>query len=418
MLCCFFNICLGSIKSFIEISMDIRVKKEDMEDASLFEYKMKRHKQRRVVIITLICIVVLSVGFYLLNRFLTKNYNSFEVLDSKEREDNNTAQYISYNSNLIKYSRDGISALTPDGKLLWNASYDVKNPKAVVCEGYVAVADIGGKQAYSFDSKGTTYALTTTLPIIDVSISRQGVLCVTVEGEDYNKILLYDSNTGVELVHKQTAVQANGYPVDVAISNDARKLVCSYVRMEKGVLESNVGFYNFDEVGENYEDNLVGVIPDQQIVVHDVVFLNNNTVLMCSDKGFSLYEMLEKPSEILTKTFDEEIDSLFYTDRYFGFIMKDSENEGTKKLLLYNLKGKNILKKDITMDYTSVQMSGEDIIFNTETEIQIIESNGNLKFKYTLETPIISILPINDKDEFILINDQDIVQIKLVEEKK
>ena len=70
------------------------------------------------------------------------------------------------------------------------------------------------------------------------------------------------------------------------------------------------------------------------------------------------------------------------------------------------------------MNYTSVQMSGEDIIFNTETEIQIIESNGNLKFKYTLETPIVSILPINNKDEFILINDQDIVQIKLVEEKK
>lgn len=398
--------------------MGIIVEKKDIDDASLFENKIKRHKQRRAIIITLASIVIMALGFYLINRILTKNYNSFEVLNTIAREDSNSVQYISYNHKLIKYSRDGISALTADGKLLWNASYDVKNPKAIVCEGYVAVADIGGKQAYSFDSKGTTYELTTTLPIIDVSISRQGVLCVIVEGDDYNQILLYDSNTGSKLAEKQTAVQTNGLPVDVALSNDATKLVCSYVRIEKGVLESDIGFYNFNKVGENYEDNLVGVIRDQQTIVHDVVFLDNNTILMSSDKGFSLYEMLEIPSEILTETFDNEIESMFYTDKYFGFIIKDSENEDTKQLVLYNLKGKNILKKDITFDYESVQMSGEDIIFNTETEIQIIETNGNLKFEYITETPIINIMPSNDKDEFILINDQDVVHIKLVEEKK
>lgn len=398
--------------------MGIRVEKKDLEDASLFADKLKRHKQRRAIIITLASIIILSIGFYLVNRVLTKNYNSFEVLNTIAREDNNTAQYISYNHKLIKYSRDGISALSADGKLLWNASYDVKNPKVVVCEGYVAVADIGGKQAYSFDSKGTTFELPTTLPIIDVSISRQGVLCVTVEGDDYNKILFQDSNTGTNLVTKQTTVQTNGIPVDIAISKDATKLVCSYVRIEKGVLESDVGFYNFTKVGDNYEDKLVGVIPDQKTVVHDIVFLDNNTILMGSDKGFSLYEMLEIPRETLTKTFDDEIESMFYTDKYFGFITKDNENEETKQLLLYNLKGKNILKKDITFDYESVQMSGEDIIFNTETEIQIIKTNGNLKFKYSLETPIVSIMPSNDKDGYILINDQDIVHIKLVEEKK
>lgn len=398
--------------------MGIRVKKKDMEDASLFADKMKRHKQRRAIIITLASIALLAVGFYFINRIVTKSYNGIEVLNTKAREDNNTVQYISYDHKLIKYSRDGISALSADGKVLWNASYDVKNPKAVVCEGYVAVADIGGKQAYTFNSKGTTYELPTTLPIIDVAISRQGVLCVTVEGEDYNQILLYDSATGSELVAKQTSIQENGYPVDSAISNDAKKLVCSYVRIKNGVLESDVGFYNFNEVGDNYEDKLVGIIPDQQTVVHDVVFLDTNTILLCSDKGFSLYEMLEKPNEIITKTFDGEIDSLFYTDKYFGFISKDSANEGSKKLLLYNLNGKKVLTKDITFDYEAVQMSGEDIIFNTEAEIQIIDTNGNLKFKNTLETPIISIMPSNDKDEYILIDDQNIVHIKLVEDKK
>lgn len=396
--------------------MGIRLERKDKEDASVYEYRLKRYKQRRAIIVALACIAIMAVGFYFLNQFLTKNYNSYDVLNSKAREDSNSVQYISYNHKLIKYSRDGISALSADGKVLWNASYDVKNPKAVVCEGYVAVADIGGKQAYSFNSKGTTYTLSTTLPIIDVSISHQGVLCVTVEGEDYNQILLYDSITGKKLVEKQTSVQTNGYPVDVAISNDAKKLVCSYVRVENGVLETDVGFYNFNEVGDNYEDQLVGAIPYQQEVVHDVLFLGSNTVLLCSDKGFSLYEMLEKPSEILTVAFDAEIDSMFNTDKYFGFVSKNNDEEGKRQLLLYNLKGKKVLTKDITFDYESVKMSGDDIIFNSETEIRIIETDGNLKFKSSLETPIVSIMPSNDKDEYILIDDQNIDHIKLVED--
>ncbi|WP_455717119.1 DUF5711 family protein [Anaerosporobacter sp.] len=396
--------------------MGIRVEKKDKEDASVFENKMKQYRQRRAIIIALVCIAVLAVGFYFLNRFLTKNYNSYEVLNSKAREDSNTVQYMSYNNKLIKYSRDGISALSADGKVLWNASYDMQNPKAVICEGYVAVADIGGKQAYSFDSKGTTYTLTTTLPIIDVCISRQGVLCVTVEGDDYNQILLYDSATGTKLVGKQTAVQDNGYPIDVVMSNDAKKMVCSYVRVENGVLETDIGFYNYTKVGDNYEDHLVGAIPFQQTVVHDIVFLGSNTVLLCSDKGFSIYEILEIPREIATVTFDTEIKSMFYTNEYFGFISENSDEEGKRQLLLYNLKGKKVLTKNITFDYESVQMSGKDIIFNSETEIRIIETDGNLKFKYTLKTPIVSIMPSNDKDEYILINDQNIDHIKLVED--
>ncbi|WP_310602233.1 DUF5711 family protein [Anaerosporobacter sp.] len=394
------------------------MKKKKLEDASVFEYKMKRYKQRRAIIIVLVCIAVLAFGFYFVNKLLVKNYNSFEIVNSKEREDSNTVQYISYDHKLIKYSRDGISALSANGKSLWNASYDIKNPKVVVCEKYVAVADIGGKQAYTYNSKGTAYQLTTTLPIIDVSVSHQGVICVTLEGEDYNHIQYYDSNTGKNLVDKKTFVQTNGYPVDIGIATDARKMVCSYVRIENGVLESDIAFYNYTNVGDNFEEHFVGGVKDQQSVVHDVVFLNKNAVLLCSDKGFKLYEMLEIPYETLTKTFDEEMDSMFYTDKYFGFIIRSSGSEDVKQLLLYNLKGKCILKKDITFDYTTVQMSGEDIIFNTETEIRIMKIDGQLKFNYSLETPILSIMPCNDKDEYILINDQSIDHIKLVEEKK
>lgn len=396
------------------------MKKRDKVDNSIYENKIKRYKQRVAAIIAVICIIVLAVIFYFINQYMTDDFNSYKVLNKIDREDGNATQYISYDNKLLKYSRDGVSAIAPSGKVLWNASYNINNPKAVTCGGYVGVADIGGKQAYVIDSKGTTYTVTTTLPIIDVNLGSQGVIALNVEGEDYDQVLLYNAtaNSSTELVKMQTTVQSNGYPVDIAISKDAKKLVRSLVNIENGVLESDVGFFNFTSVGDNYEDQLVGVDKNEQTIAHDVVFLGNNTVLICTDKGFVLYEMEEIPSKLVKKDFDHEIQSMFYTDQYFGYIIKTEKEHSKGKLLLYNRKGKNILTKEINFDYKMVQMYGEDIVFTTESDIRILETSGRTKFKYKLKTPFVSLLPSTGKNEYILVTDYSIEHIKLVEEKR
>ena len=302
--------------------------------------------------------------------------------------------------------------------MLWNASYNINNPKVVTCGSYIANADIGGKQAYVFDSKGTTYPIETTQSIIDVNVGNQGVIGLTVEGEDYNQIQLYNAITNTKLVEKQTVVQNDGYPVDVALSNDAKKMVSSYVRIENGVLESDVGFFNFTGVGDNYIDKLVGGEKFSQLIAHDVKFLGNDTVLICTDKGFSMYEMEEIPSKLTSKTFDQEIQSMFYTNEYVGYIVKSEKENSKGKMLLYNRKGKAILTKEIKFNYENVAMYGQDIIFTTETDIYIVETNGRIKFKYKSNNPFVNLLPSSGKNEYMLITDHEIQHIKLVEEKK
>ena len=46
--------------------------------------------------------------------------------------------------------------------------------------------------------------------------------------------------------------------VAMALSQDGRKLVTSYLSLGNGKLESWVTFYNFGDVGQNYVDNMVG----------------------------------------------------------------------------------------------------------------------------------------------------------------
>ena len=47
-----------------------------------------------------------------------------EKVSSYDRVDSSGAKYCDYNGNLLKYSRDGISALDEEGNILWNGSYE------------------------------------------------------------------------------------------------------------------------------------------------------------------------------------------------------------------------------------------------------------------------------------------------------
>jgi hypothetical protein len=387
------------------------------EEPSLYEKKMKRHKQKVMIAISTIGIVALAVIIFLINSFFHKNYNSYEVEHTTVRQDSNTVKYVSYKDKLLKYSRDGVAVLEPSGKVLWNASYDMRDPQIAICKSYIAIADIGYKQLNVYDGKGNDYPITTTLPIIDIAVAEQGVVAVTVEGEDYNQVLLYNALTGDIIVQKQTGVQDNGYPIDIAISHDAKKMVSDYFVIQGGVVETDISFYNFSEVGDNKEDKLVGGIKNPQIVTQDVEFINNTTVLLCMENGFSVYRMKERPSEIFTKTYKREIASIFYTDEYVGCILKNEDMNEGNQLLLYSIDGKKEVDRNIKFGYTNVKMSGEDIIFNTENNIVILDTNGNTKFKYTFDREISYVMPVNDRDEYVIIDDQNIEQIRLVEGK-
>ncbi|HEX3076796.1 MAG TPA: DUF5711 family protein [Lachnospiraceae bacterium] len=387
------------------------------EEPSLYEKKMKRHKQKVMIAISTIGIVALAVIIFLINSFFHKNYNSYEVEHTTVRQDSNTVKYVSYKDKLLKYSRDGVAVLEPSGKVLWNASYDMRHPQIAICKSYIAIADIGYKQLNVYDGKGNEYPITTTLPIIDVAVAEQGVVAVTVEGEDYNQVLLYYALTGEVLVQTQTGVQDEGYPIDIAISHDAKKMVSDYFVIQGGVIETDVSFYNFSDVGDNKESQLVGGIKKPKIVTQDVEFINNTTVLLCEENGFSVYRMKEIPSEIFSKTYKREIASIFYTDEYVGCILKNEDEKEGNQLLLYNIDGKKEVDRSIKFGYTNVQMSGEDIIFNTENNIVILDTNGNTKFKYTFDREISYVMPVNDRDEYVVIDDQNIEQIRLVEGK-
>lgn len=109
-------------------------------------------RRRKIIIVTITCVacIIVAAGIFMLlvNSFLNKQYKSYKVIEETKINISTSDKYLSYNGKIIKYSRDGISAVDASGNIIWNGSYDMISPAVDICGKYVVVADIGAKSFF------------------------------------------------------------------------------------------------------------------------------------------------------------------------------------------------------------------------------------------------------------------------------
>ncbi len=376
--------------------------------------RKKRYKKRRRAIIVAVILLLLVMGSAYLITIYNRNFDSYEIVKTTEIDGTNAVGYLSYGSSIVKFSKDGAAAIDKDGSQLWNGSFEMSDPIGDASGAYVVIADRDGNAIHIFDRKGEIGNITTNYDIIKVEVaSRQGVVAALMEGEEGHHIVLYDVD-GTELADKYTNVVEHGYPLDMSLSSDGEKLVTSYLSYSGGKLVDTVAFFNFGEVGQNKVDNVVGGFNEEGIIVPRVEFVNNDTVCVFEDKGIVLYSMKEMPDDIDTITFEGKIQSILYNESYVGAVVQ-ADGSSSKKIMIYDLKCKKVLEKAIDFEYETIYLTDEEIIMYDNMTSIIMKLNGKIKFRYTFDTNIEAIYPINNLDRYYLANDDQLFEIQLEE---
>ncbi len=374
----------------------------------------RKHKVTLAFTVTLCTIAAIALFAYIVNSIINKEYHSYKVMTSNERQDSNSVQYKSYQGMILKYSHDGASGITPEGEILWNGSYEMNNPVAGACGEYVIIGDVGGKEAYVYNGSNSGTLIEETLPITQVEIAKQGVAALVVEDTDSNEIHIYnpfDSSNSL-LFTIPTNVKEDGYPVDISLSEDGKKLVTSFLGVNNGTMQNKVTFYNLGDVGKTKSNFIVGGVDMGQELCPNVEFVNNETVCIYGEKGFLLYSMQELPDKIYNETFDNSIKSVMSNDKYIGFILDNNT------LLIYDLSGKKVLEEEIDYEYDEVYFSDRDIIFTSDLSCRIMRFNGEVKWDYTFNKNIAYLLPTEEKNQYVIIDDVNIEQVKLSGERE
>lgn len=372
----------------------------------------KSKRKNRYIVVVLIAIVAISV--VIIYSLLNREYKGYKVLESNETTYENTANYTQFAGNLLKYTPDGVSYINKNGDAVWMAGLGMKMPIVVTKGNYAVIADMNGNAVSVFSNEGQISTHTMPYTICDVEVGNQGAFAVVLESEETNYINLYNKN-GEIIYEIQTTINKSGYPLDITISDDGKKLITSYIVLNGSEARINLAAYNFGDVGQNANaDRMVGGYMFDEIIPK-VEFIDNDTFVAFGTRTISIYSMKEKPSLKAKIGLEQDVRSVFYGDDYIG-IIQDDINENSEHLYVmtvYSDSGKEEFTEYIDFQYNNIYAAKNEIIITGNSSCKIVRANGNVKFAGDLSGNIVNMVPSGKNLEYIVVYEDSSEVIKL-----
>ncbi len=378
--------------------------------------KIRIHRIRIIILalaLASVCIIAVNVVILYLDRI---TYTKYEVVEQLQQADTEAAEFEQYCGNVLKYTRDGAVCSSLSGSIIWNQTYEMETPCITICEEYLAIYEKGGSQIYIMNTEGLQGTINTIIPIQCVSVANQGTVAVLMEKSGTSYLHMY-SRSGKQLASGELHIENSGYPLDIALSNDAQKLAVSMLDINEGNVKSAVVFYNYGAVGQNEIDNIVGSYSYSNMVIPSIRFVSNDRLLAFGDTEVIIYEGKQKPAVAQEINISEEIRSIYYNDQYFGLVFNKEASAKGYHTTVYNMKGTEVLELDFALDYTKIHFLANNLIcIRNENQCVLYTLKGSKRFSYTFDRNIYEIMSGNGQRDYLFILNGETSRVKLTNE--
>ena len=364
-------------------------KKEQRE----FERQLREHRlnvlKRTVIVAVITLLLVGGTALYMSLR----QYTGYDIRASVERSDTKATQFLEFQGNILKYSNDGAFYTDHNNERIWNQTYEMSRPTVDTCGNYLVIYDKKGKDIYILNKSGLVHSIETNYPISQVSIAGQGTVAVLMDNRSKGMLSLYDKEGNV-LVSGAIHGDKGGYPVAIALSDDAIKLGVSMMDVKGGAVKSSLAFYNFGSVGENAIDHVVSVTSYDDVFMPELDFVSKDCMLAITDKGVIVFEGSQTPKETARIEFTDVVKSVFYNKEYIGTICDDTDESGQNLIRVYDLNGRKKMEENTTVEYDKVELlSSNEVCISNRTICDIYTVQGVFKFHYEFEEELYSVIP-------------------------
>ena len=359
---------------------------DDLSEIMKKVHKFRRAKVRRILV--LIVLIILAVcGTYLLLK--NQSYGHARTAAEYSSDISDTSNYAQFANGIVRYNRDGVAFLNNKNEEQWIQPTQLQNPVITVKEESFAVADNGGNNILVFSEEGLRGEIETTLPIEKISISDQGIVSVLMRNGSTPSIITYDA-AGNILAEIQITQGKMGYPTAMEMSDDGNTLAVSYLYLDGVNIKSRVIYYNFGEAGQENADNIVSSEEYDNTVMADIFFMGGGRSVAVGDNSFVIYRGTDTPQPEKTIVIDQEIQSVFHSDQYIGFILLNQEKSGYE-VRLYNRIGEQLISREIPGNYSNVKMDGDEIIMFEGSRCCIVTATGIIKYDGNLDVDALEI---------------------------
>ena len=329
-------------------------------------------------VVAAVCLVFLFVE--------KRSYHSYKVLNTSEQEDVVSTQYVEMDGDILRYSPDGVSVVDGSMNTVWNETYTMQNPIADVNGSKAVIADSEGTSLYICDKKGITGTVTTSYSIVKVRVAANGMGAAILDNDENTWINFYNPD-GSLVAENLTKIDDPGYPLDVAVSDNGVMMV-TFQYVDGNKTTSYVAFYNYGDVGQNEADRIVSGYTYENVVIPQVECISANQYIALRDDGFSTYQGSQIPKESKTINVKQEIVSTFFSDDRIGLVFKNNNKDDLYTMEVYNMSGQLKFRKNFNVPYTTIKMSGDNIIMYNSSQICVMNSRGVQKYMGSVDGTI------------------------------
>ena len=149
------------------------------------------------------------------------------------------------------------------------------------------------------------------------------------------------------------------------------------------------------------------------MLVPYVQFMNNETAFAVGDGRLMIYSGGYKPENKGEFLYDEEVKSVFYSDRYIGLVFASDDSEHMYRLNVYNAAAARVGVYYFDMDYTDIFFGNENFVIYNESECQIMTLDGIEKYNGSFTKTVELMLPLGNSYQYMLVTDTSIDKIQL-----
>ena len=365
------------------------------------------------VSIGILAFILLVCVFFVVFRvfFINKEYVQATEVSSTEFFISTGSEVQRFGNNFIVYNSDGIKCVNYKGEQIWNEAFQMQKPLVDVAGDIVAVADYNGGTIYVMDEKNVLGKIDTGMPIRKFKASGNGYIMAVLDGTNNTPIYVYNTS-GDEMLFFNTTMKGFGYPLEIAISQNGMIGAVSYLNVDKGSFYSTVGFYNFGEVGQNYQDNLVSSYIYQGALVPEIKFAGNSKAVAVADNRIMFYSGDQMPRSAGESLLSEKILSLYEDDKYVVLFYDSDNSEHKYKAEIYDYDAKLKDKMYFDIDYTDVFFDNNRIVLYNNEEVLIHVIGGKDKFTGSFDDAILALIPTSSPKRFIQVTPNDIKTIE------
>ena len=377
-----------------------------------YREKIFRHKLSNVYRFLLVLVAVIALVALVMVQYRKHIYTDYDVVASVPRENASGAVDRRLGQAILTYSKDGAHCTDTKGNVTWNQTYEIQDIKLAISGNTVAIGSYNGRSIYVQNAEKQLTEITTTMPIRNLTVSESGYVTAVLDSTDVALLNTYNVN-GEMIYQGQAHMTESGYPAAVSLSPNGELLCVAYWYVDAGILKTNIAFYNFGPVGENVNDYMVSVYSYTDTLIPQVQFMNNSTAFAVGDNRLTIYSGSHTPVETAGFLIDEEIISVFYSDKYIGLVFRAEDSDKLYRMDVFDTAAEKVGSFDINIEYTDIFFDQDTFVAYNETECMIMTMDKIAKFAGEFSETVRLMLPTSGAYKYLLVTDDSIETIQL-----